>query len=102
MDNKSYLEDKNLSNEEKSVIRMLYYENRLLLEDVADLLDPMEAMRSYTLKESIDRDPEKIPEPGDVPIPSDEEFYDEEIPDEVLDEVKDDTGTDNRAEENNR
>lgn len=86
----SYLEDKDLSEEEKSVIRMLYYENRLLLEDVADLLGPMEAMRSYTLKESIDREPEEIPEPADVPIPSDEEFYDEEVPDEVLDEVTDD------------
>lgn len=46
-------------------------------------------MRSYILKDSIDREPDAIPEPADVAIPSDEEFYDEEIPDEVLDEVTD-------------
>ena len=78
----TYLEDKDLSGEEESVIRMLYYENRILLEDVADLLGPMEAMRTYLLKDSIDREPDKIPEPSNVAIPSDEE-----IPDEVLDEV---------------
>lgn len=89
MVDETYLEDKDLSKEEKSVIRMLYYENRILLEDVADLLGPMEAMRSYILKDSIDREPDAIPEPADVAIPSDEEFYDEEIPDEVLDEVTD-------------
>jgi hypothetical protein len=86
MDIETYLEDKNLSNEEKSVIRMLYYEDRLLLEDVADLLGPMEAARSYILKDRIDSPVNKIPEPEDVSIPGDEDFYNEEIPDEVFED----------------
>ena len=49
---KTYLEDKELSDEEKSLIRSLYYEDRLLLKDVADLLGPMEAVRVYELKNS--------------------------------------------------
>lgn len=89
---KTYLEDKELSDEEKSLIRSLYYENRILLKDVADLLGSMEAVRVYELKNSIDKPPEDMPEPSDIgELPSDEEFYEEKIPDEVLDEVDDES-----------
>lgn len=89
MIDETYLEDKDLSEKEKNVIRMLYYENRIMLEDVADILGSMDAMRSYILKDGLEVELDSIPEPADVEIPSDKEFYDEEIPDEVLDEVLD-------------
>lgn len=87
MEEKTFLQDKELSDEEKSLVRSLYYEDRLLLRDVADLLSSIEAARVYELKNSVDRVSD-IPEPADIgSIPSDEEFYQDEIPDEVLEEV---------------
>jgi len=87
MKDKTFLQHRELSDEEKSLVRSLYYENRLLLKDVADLLSPIEATRVYELKNSID-DPSSIPEPSEIgSIPSDEEFYKDEIPDEVMEDV---------------
>lgn len=86
---KTYLEERDLSDKEKDLVRSLYYENRLLLEDVADLLGGIEAARVYQLKKDIESNADKMPEPSDIgSIPSDEEALDD-IPDDVLEEVRD-------------
>jgi hypothetical protein len=89
MREKTYLEEKDLSDTDKDLVRSLYYENRLLLQDVADLLGAIEAARVYQLKKDIESNSDKMPDPSDIgSIPSDEEALDD-IPDDVLDEVRD-------------
>jgi hypothetical protein len=89
MREKTYLEEKDLSDTDKDLVRSLYYENRLLLQDVADLLGAVEAARVYQLKKDIESNSDKMPDPSDIgSIPSDEEALDD-IPDDVLEEVRD-------------
>lgn len=91
MRDETFLQEKELTDQEKSLIRSLYYEDRLLLRDVADLLSPIEAARVYQLKNDIDRPADEIPEPSDIgSLPDDEEFYQDKIPDEVMDEFDED------------
>jgi hypothetical protein len=86
----TYLEEKELTDKEKDTIRSLYYENRLLLDDLADLLGPIEATRVYELKREVSANADKMPEPSDIgSLPSDEDALDR-IPDDVLDEVDED------------
>lgn len=89
MRKKTYLQDKELSDDEKNVIRSLYFENRLLLEDVADLLGSMEAARVYELKSSIESENE-VPEPSFSGSFKGTEDSLDDIPDEVLDELDED------------
>jgi hypothetical protein len=89
MREKTYLEEKDVSDTDKDLVRSLYYENRLLLQVVADLLGAIEAARVYQLKKDIESNSDKMPDPSDIgSIPSDEEALDD-IPDDVLDEVRD-------------
>jgi hypothetical protein len=59
-------------------IKNAYYNNRIDHDVVEDILGYEEAMRLKLLRDSIDRNPPE-PHPEDSP-PSDEEFYDGEMP----------------------
>lgn len=59
-------------------LRDAYYDERTVFQTVKSVLGQEEAMRMKLLRASIDREP---PEPQlKAELPSDEEFYDSEIP----------------------
>lgn len=60
-------------------LKEAYYSDRISLEAVSLIVGTEEAMRMKLLRESLDREP-PIPDVTDVDLPSQEEFYDGEIP----------------------
>lgn len=89
MEKKTYLEEKDLTDQKKDVVRSLYYEGRILMQDVADILGPIEAARLYELKKGLDVNIDDMPSPDDIgSVPTDDESLDR-IPDDVLEEVRD-------------
>ncbi|EMA55871.1 hypothetical protein [Halococcus salifodinae] len=62
----------------RSRLRDAYYDERIDFQTVKSVLGQEEAMRMKLLRASIDRDP---PEPQVIAeLPSDDEFYDGEVP----------------------
>ena len=62
----------------RSHLRDAYYDERIDFQTVQSVLGQEEAMRMKLLRASIDRDP---PEPQlKAELPTDEEFYDGEVP----------------------
>lgn len=62
----------------RSHLRDAYYDERIDFQTVKSVLGQEEAMRMKLLRASIDRDP---PEPQlKAELPTDEEFYDGEVP----------------------
>lgn len=69
------LEEHDPTDEQKRLLHALYYEDRIQLEDIADILGSMEAARLHALKQSLEND---VPVPDDIDpdeLSSDEEFY---------------------------
>ncbi|WP_226006258.1 hypothetical protein [Natrinema salinisoli] len=65
-----------------------YYANQIEFDVVESVLGTEEAMRMKLLRESLSRDP---PEPQlDASVPSDEDFYEGEVPEWMPDEESDD------------
>lgn len=71
--------DELVSDEEfRSHLRDAYYDERVEFQTVKSVLGQEEAMRMQLLRASIDREP---PEPQlKAELPTDEEFYDGEVP----------------------
>ena len=71
----------------RSRLRDAYYDERVGFQTVKSVLGQEEAMRMKLLRESIDREP---PEPQlKAELPTDDEFYDGEVPVWRSDEARD-------------
>jgi hypothetical protein len=79
----------------RSHLRDAYYEDRIDFQTVKSVLGQEEAMRMRLLRASIDREP---PEPRlKAELPSDEEFYDGEVPIWQSEEAADDEDAESTA-----
>lgn len=77
-------------------LREAYYHDRIDLETVTAVLGTEEAMRMKLLRDSFDREP-RVSDPDAIDVPSQEEFYDGDLPtwtpdDELGADGLDDTG----------
>lgn len=78
-----------LANDEeiRHVVREAYYEDRIELDTVRDILGTDEAMRLRVLRNTIHQE---LPEPEHTgELPSAEEFYDGEIPEWIPEDEED-------------
>ena len=79
----------------RSHLRDAYYDERIDFQTVKSVLGQEEAMRMKLLRASIDRDP---PEPQlKAELPTDEEFYDGEVPVWRSDEAPDNDDAESTA-----
>lgn len=79
----------------RSHLRDVYYNERIDFQTVKSVLGQEEAMRMKLLRASIDRDP---PEPQlKAELPTDEEFYDGEVPVWRSDEAADNDDAESTA-----
>jgi hypothetical protein len=79
----------------RSHLRDAYYDERIDFQTVKSVLGQEEAMRMKLLRASIDRDP---PEPQlKAELPTDEEFYDGEVPVWRSDEAADNDDAESTA-----
>jgi len=60
-------------------LREAYYDGRLAFDRLETVVGTEEATRIRLLGEALDREP-PVPDRGDIEMPSEEEFYDGELP----------------------